>query len=201
MVPNKFTALLLAFCFCALVKGDPAPPQPAWVPPTPGWKIQPWESKPVGGGVPVDSVNYHSKAFTTPFANIGDPASKQALNAAFHAPSFNYAGAAGGTEEGATVCAEQCLTAAAVKANVNGKDTHNRKEMAEGCLEGCGVKNPNGQISTLVTQFVAGSPISSHVGMNHLAWLGMMGHPVGGANTPHTTFAHAVTALLWDNLE
>ena len=181
------TVLLLAFCCSNALAIDPQPAQPAWIPPTPGWKIQPWESRSVGGGVPPDSVNYQSKAFTTPFATTGE-VSRGAINEAFHAPSFQYAGASGGLQEGAMMCAQQCLTAAAVKANVNGKDEAHRKEMAEGCLEGCGVKNPTGHISTLVASFVAGDPLS-HVGVGHLAWLGMMGGNVGGSVHP-TTFAH-----------
>ena len=40
--------------------------QPAWLPPTPSWDIQPWESPPVGGGAPPEGVVYHSNIQTFP---------------------------------------------------------------------------------------------------------------------------------------
>jgi hypothetical protein len=141
--------------------------------------------------MPVDSVNFHSRAFTTPFATTGDVSQAQ-MNSAF--PHQNspwmpngYAGAAGGSENSAELCARQCLMGAGVKAAMNGKGS-NRKEMAEGCLEGCGIKNPDGPISTLLTQFVSGDSLGS-VGVNAAAMLGMMGIPGHGA-APGTTLAH-----------
>ena len=86
-------------------KGDD---KPSWIPPSPGWKIQPWESPPVGGGPPVESVNHYSKAFSTPFATSGQPTSNELRNAFpgvnspfMPAPGLSghdYGGAAGGTE-------------------------------------------------------------------------------------------------------
>jgi hypothetical protein len=174
-------------------------PQPAWIPPSPGWKIQPWESPPVGGGPPVESVNQYSKAFSTPFATSGQPSSDEMRNSFpgvnspyMPAPGSNmhdYAGAAGGSAHGAVICAEQCLIGASVKANLAGKES-NRKALGEGCLEGCGVKNPQGAISTLLTTFISGGSLAN-IRYNHNAWLGMLGTTSGG-NGGHygTTFAH-----------
>ena len=181
------------------VKGDD---KPSWIPPSPGWKIQPWESPPVGGGPPVESVNHYSKAFSTPFATSGQPSSNELRNAFpgvnspfMPAPGLSghdYAGAAGGTAYGANICAEQCLIGASVKANLAGKE-QNRKALGEGCLEGCGVKNPNGAISTLLTKFVSGGTLAN-IRYNHNAWLGMLGtnHNLagGGGNHYGSTFAH-----------
>lgn len=47
------------------------PPIPSWLPPAPGWKIQPWESVAVGGGAPPEPLVYHSNPLQYPFR---DPA-------------------------------------------------------------------------------------------------------------------------------
>ena len=40
--------------------------QPSWLPPTPAWDIQPWESPPVGGGAPPQAVVYRSNTQSFP---------------------------------------------------------------------------------------------------------------------------------------
>ena len=40
--------------------------QPSWLPPTPAWDIQPWESPPVGGGAPPQAVVYRSNTQAFP---------------------------------------------------------------------------------------------------------------------------------------
>jgi hypothetical protein len=83
------------------------------------------------------------------------------------------------------------LIGASVKANLAGKE-QNKKALGEGCLEGCGVKNPSGAISTLLTQFISGGTLAN-IRYNHNAWLGMLGTTNnGGGGSAHygTTFAH-----------
>ena len=58
------------------------------------------------------------------------------------------------------------------------------EKIGEGCLEGCGVKNPQGAISTLLTTFISGGSLAN-IRYNHNAWLGMLGTTSGG-NGGHT---------------